>query len=122
MRHALAVGLTLIASSAAVGADAPIPQDTARMEKRARERLEWNRQTLGAAYEKAGKKDARWDKPAREALDLAARMFAVYDDPVVLPAEVHAAAKKAVDAGCDDPMILYLYARTSVDKEYPGPE
>jgi hypothetical protein len=43
MRQAIVVGVTLLLSTAAAGADKPIPQDTARMEKRSRERLEWNR-------------------------------------------------------------------------------
>ena len=51
------------------------------MEKRYRERLEWNRRTLEGAYEKVGKKDPRWDGPAREALDLAARLFSQQVDP-----------------------------------------
>jgi hypothetical protein len=114
------VALTLLVSTAAVGADAPIPQDKAQMEKRYRERLEWNRQTLQVSYDKIGKKDARWDKPAREALDLAARMFSEQVDPVLSMSDVHAPAKKAVDAGCDDPMLLYLYARTSVGTNFPG--
>ena len=46
MRHRLVIGLTLLLSAAATGADKPIPQDHARMEQRALERLEWNRQTL----------------------------------------------------------------------------
>ena len=80
MRHRLVIGLTLLLSAAATGADKPIPQDHARMEQRARERLEWNRQTLQGAYDKVGKKDRRWDESAREALDLAARMFSARVD------------------------------------------
>ena len=97
-------------AAAAIGADKPIPQDTVRMEKRSRDRLEWNRQTLQGSYDKAGKKDPRWDEPAREALEMAARMFSFQVDPVLHPNDVHVPAKKAVDAGCDDPLILYLYA------------
>src|SRR5579875_2725668 len=62
-------------------ASEPIPQDAARMERRSHERLEWARATLGAGYERVGKKDPRWDGPAREALDLAARAFSLQDDP-----------------------------------------
>jgi hypothetical protein len=122
MRQAIVVGLTLLVSAAAAGADKPIPQDAARMEKRSRERLEWNRQTLGAGYDRVGKKDPRWDQPAREALELAARMFSQQFDPPVRSADVHVPAKKAVDAGCDDPLIRYLHARTSVGTDFPNLE
>jgi len=91
------------------------------MEKRFLGRLEWNRRTLQDAYDKIGKKDPRWDEPARKALDLAAQMFSRQYEPIVLNAEVHVEAKKAVDAGCHDALILYLYARTSVGKDSPGP-
>ena len=83
MRRPLVVGLTVLVSAAAVGAETPIPQDAVRMEKRRRERLEWNRRTLRGAYDKVGKKDPRWDEPAREAMDLAARMFSEQVDPEV---------------------------------------
>jgi hypothetical protein len=119
MRHLLSMVLTLLASALVFGADRPIPQDTARMERRDRERLEWNRRTLGGAYDKVGKKDPRWDGPAQEALDLAARMFSQQVDPVVSTDDIHVAAKKAIDAGCIDPMILYLHARSSVGKFFP---
>jgi hypothetical protein len=100
----------------------PIPQDIARMEKRRRERLEWNRRTIGGAYEKVGKKDPKWDKPAREAMDLAARMFGLQLDPSITMAELHLPAKAAVAAGCDDPLLVYLYSRSAYGKDYPGPE
>lgn len=121
MRYALLAGLTLLAAVPASAADRPIPQDRARMEKRSRDRLEWNRRTLGEAYDKIGKKDPRWDESARKTLDLAARMFSLQYDPPVKFADVHADAKKALDAGCRDPLVLYLYARTSAGKDFPGP-
>jgi len=91
------------------------------MEKQFLDRLQWNRRTLQGAYDKIGKKDPRWDEPARKALDLAGQMFSRQYEPIVLNAEVHVEAKKAVDAGCHDALILYLYARTSVGKDSPGP-
>jgi hypothetical protein len=120
MRHALVVGLTLVISASAVGADKPIPQDAARMQKRYRDRLEWNRKTLQGGYDEVGKKDPRWDKPAREALELAAKMFTPQFDPFINPADVHVLTKKAIDAGCTDPLILYLNARTSVGPYFAG--
>ena len=113
MRRFMAMGLLVLTTGLAVGADRPIPQDAQRMGLRSRERLAWNRRTVGEAYDRVGKKDPRWDEPAREALDVAARMFAQQGDPPVMLADVQKPAKRAVEAGCDDPMILYLYARSS---------
>ncbi len=100
----------------------PIPQDHARMEQRWHERQEWNRATLQGAYDRVGKRDPRWDEPARKALDLAARMFSLQVDPAVSMVDIYPAARQAVDAGCNDPLILYLYARTSIGPNYPGEE
>jgi hypothetical protein len=56
------------------------------------------------SYEKFGKKDPRWDAAVRAALAMRPAGAA---DPAVI-----AAYKKAADAGCDDPLVMYLYART----------
>lgn len=122
MRHVLFAGLAIWIAVSAVAADAPIPQDAARIAQRRRERLEWNRSTLGGAYDKVGKRDPRWDKPARQAMDLAARMFSEEVGPQVTSADVYKPAKAAVDAGCDDPLLLYLYHRTQQGPDYPGEE
>jgi len=122
MRPTLVIALIIASAAGSLGADRPIPQDGARMQKRSRDRLVWNRLTLRGAYDRIGEKDPRWDGAAREALDLAARMFSQQVDPVVTLSEIHVAAKKAVDAGCKDPMILYLYARSSVEANFPQQE
>ena len=119
----LAVVAFVIAAPAASAADSdlPIPQDPGKQEQQFRDLLEWNRKTFGGAYEAAGKKGAGWDKPAGEALDAAARLFGRAIDPQAKEEEVYAAAKRAVDAGCDDPLILYLHARFTVVPNDPGP-
>lgn len=148
MRRPLVVGLTLVISVAVilgvrawsrraipplaaatvapaedeVKAGPAIPQDVAAIEKRRHEQLAWNRRTLQGAYDRVGKKDPRWDEAARRTLDLAARMFSLEVDPQVTPAELDQAARAAVEAGCDDPMIAYLYARASIRANHPGPE
>ncbi|WP_422929354.1 hypothetical protein [Singulisphaera sp. PoT] len=101
---------------------APIPQDPEAIKKRRDDMLAWNRRTLGEAYEKVGKKDPRWDEPARKAFDLAARHFSLTVDPQVTYDEIYKGARAAVDAGCDDPLLAYVYARTSVGENYPGEE
>ncbi len=122
MRYSLALGLIVMLAPDVLADDKPIPQDTVRMEKRRRELLEWNRRTLQGAYDKVGKKDPKWDEKAREAFDLAARAFSKQVDPVVNPADFHGPAKAAVDAGCDDPLLIYLFDRSALGKEYPGQE
>lgn len=121
MRAALGIVVFLAACTAAAAADKPLPQDKARIAALLKENLDWNRQTLGAAYERVGKKDPRWDAAARKALELAAQSFSQQTEPWVDRSQIYKAARKAVDAGCDDPMILYLYGRESVGADYPGP-
>jgi|GEM_PF-6944480 len=147
MRRTVVIGLTLLVSVAVLAgvraryqvrfqqaaeiaaataeepaASASIPQDAAAIKKRRHDLLAWNRRTLQEAYDQVGKKDPRWDEPARKTFDLAARAFSLEVDPQITLTDVYPAAKAAVDAGCDDPMLTYLYARTSFGANYPGPE
>ncbi len=107
------VGLLILAPAAGAEDEVVIPQDPAQRARHARERLEWNRRLLVDSYEKVGNKDPRWDGPAREALTKAALLFAGQGGPDTRPEDVYKAARLAVDAGCDDPMILHVYATTS---------
>lgn len=84
----------------------------ANQEKKLGERVEYNRRTLGKAYDKIGKKNARWDVDARAALEEAAQMFARSYETKSDWNTVREPAKRAVDAKCDDPLILYLYAKS----------
>jgi hypothetical protein len=104
----------------AVEIDPAISQDTAKIEKRRRERLEWNRRTLSGAYDKVGKKNPKWDEKTREAMDLAARMFSLQADPTISMDDIHRPSKAAVAAGCDDPLLVYLFNRSAFGKDYPG--
>jgi hypothetical protein len=126
MRHlilAVYTGLFFAAWAAAADSeDRPIPQDPQWNKMRETVSLPWNRKTLVEAYNKVGKKDPRWDKPAHEALETAARYFTPHVHQGVKIEEIYAPAKQAVDAGCDDPLILYLYARSSYNSNYPGPK
>lgn len=74
----------------------------------------WNRRTLGEAYEAGGRKDPNWDSPAREALRVIAFLWANAAPPDIPDGQRHCYdhAQKAVDAGCDDPLVLYVRART----------
>ncbi len=108
------------AATKTVGATAPVPQDAAAIEKRRHEWLAWNRRTLQGAYDEVGKRNTRWDELARKTMELAARMFSGEVDPEVTLSDVYASAKAAVHAGCNDPMLLYLYSRSSVGPNDPG--
>src|SRR5262249_4076696 len=97
-----------------------IPQDPERQQRFYEEKLAWNRRTLGGAYEKVGKKYPRWDEHPRAVVEWAA----VYlTDPFLSGGAAHEtymATKRAIEAGCDDPLILYLYARMSYGPDDPG--
>ncbi len=122
MRHLPVIGLILwvSASAIAVAVETPIPQDTVKMEKRRRDRLEWNRRTIQGAYDKVGKRDPRWDADARKAMDLAARMFSEQIDPKITFQDVFPPAKAAVASGCDDPMLVYLDNRMIFGPDRPA--
>src|SRR6266496_1076957 len=85
------------------------------------ERLKWNQATLLDAYEQFGRKNAKWDAKAREALS----EFANVRSGKALEPELRAElvgdyAKEAVDRGCDDPLVRYLYCRfASQDSSKP---
>jgi phage FluMu protein Com len=68
--------------------------------------------TLKDAYDKVGKRDPKWDAPARSALDLEARILADPEAAATAQVGLVAAVNKAIQARCDDPMILYLHARS----------
>lgn len=95
------------------------PRDLEAQQQRYQDLYTWNVRTLADAYERNGKKHARWDKAAKQALDALAR-FISRQLPAPALTESYAAAKDAVDAGCDDPLILYVYARSSYAPNYPG--
>jgi hypothetical protein len=88
------------------------------MEKRRRQWLEWNRRTIVGAYDRVGKKDPEWDQPARQALDRAVRMFTNFYHPAGAYEEIRKPAHSAVAAGCDDPMVVYLYQRSLGGRSY----
>jgi hypothetical protein len=77
------------------------------------------RRTLGESYDKIGHKDPKWDEPAHKALELAAQMYVKKRKDWPLHKDIYPQVVKAIDAGCDDPQILYLHARTLLEKATP---
>jgi hypothetical protein len=73
--------------------------------------LTWNRESAVAAYDSAGRRNAKWDDAARTALRLYPRpSFDAQLHPKADAARVQA-FETAAKAGCDDPLFLYCYAR-----------
>jgi len=74
--------------------------------------LAWNLKTLVESYENAGHTNAKWNDFARLALTEFARARAnVLDTNEPSAKIISANTAAAVQAGCDDPMIRYLYIR-----------
>jgi hypothetical protein len=75
-------------------------------------RLDWNLKTLVDAYQKAGHTNPKWDEQARSALTEFARnrsRSTAPNEASRLIISNNCAA--AVETGCDDPMVRYLYNR-----------
>lgn len=77
-------------------------------------RLEWNLATLVKAYEQAGHTNRKWDKAAKQALTEFARTRAKIPgaDSKVIATNV----AEAIRAGCDDPMVNYLFIKYSMSQ------
>ncbi|MGA3285619.1 MAG: TlpA disulfide reductase family protein [Verrucomicrobiota bacterium] len=72
----------------------------------------WNYKTLVEPYEKAGHTSPKWDEPAKRALTEYARTRSQCTESnedwgLIISTNCGG----AVDAGCDDPLIRYLYIR-----------
>jgi hypothetical protein len=67
----------------------------------------WNERTALEAYDRVGHRSPRWDADAREGIRLYTAPAAVSPKGAARPF-----LEKAIEAGCDDPLVLYLEART----------
>jgi hypothetical protein len=80
--------------------------------------LEWNVQTTLGAYDRCGHKSPKWDEPARVALRVFAELRSLSPNQRLQTntAERNEALRqacvRAVAAGCDDPLIEYLNAKS----------
>lgn len=75
-------------------------------------RLDWNLKTTVGAYQEIGNTDPKWDEAATNALAEFAKSrsqsFAPDEDWTTI---IRTNCDTAVQAGCDDPLIRYLYIR-----------
>jgi len=80
------------------------------------DREKWNRSMLNGIYETAGNRNPKWDKDAEDALTYYGECRTASDDEVKeLSDMIGDSAESAVNEGCNDPMIRYLYVRYSSD-------
>ena len=74
--------------------------------------LKWNLSALTNSYDASGHKNSKWDTDALEAMTEFARTKTASDDELEVLLDLTGdAADNAVNAGCDDPMVRYLYVR-----------
>ncbi len=80
-------------------------------------RYEWNYKTLVEPYGQAGHTSPKWDEPAQRALTEFARVRAGCLATNENSADIIASnCTTAVDAGCDDPLVKYLFIRYSLSQ------
>ena len=81
------------------------------------QRLTWNLKTLVEAYQKAGHTSPKWDEPAKRALTEFARSRSQCTESNEAWGWIIATnCESAVQAGCDDPMVKYLFIRFALDQ------
>jgi len=92
--------------------------DDAAVAAKQKAALAWNLGILVGAYDVIGSRNPKWDADARRGLTMTARIWA--DDPT-RPGDsgdqAWYAFRRAVKAGCDDPLVQYLDVRFSSDDQ-----
>jgi hypothetical protein len=79
------------------------------------DRLAWHNQMLAKAYDTGGHRNPKWDEAAHKALLRYAQSRTVRTLGETRGADIGSDVQDAVNAGCDDPMIRYLYCRFAPD-------
>ena len=76
------------------------------------EKLSFNLKTLVGAYEKVGRRNAKWDGDAKQCLTAFAKMRAVTNGTAgAFKPEMVTLLTRLAEKKCDDPMIRYLHVR-----------
>jgi hypothetical protein len=90
--------------------------------KRQALRLRWHQETLVKAYQTIGRRRASWDAPAEQALGMFAESRSLTRPTTKeFRDQMKQLIGAAVDAGCDDPLIGYLYVRFVVSESSEDP-
>jgi hypothetical protein len=95
-----------------------LPDMTAAEKKMADERLDWNMATTYDAYDKIGSRNKKWDGEAHNALKFFAQSRS-YPNLKGSSEMLDAYSRRAVELGCDDPMIRYLRVRFDAGQMTP---
>ena len=80
-----------------------------------REDMQWAKRTDLSEYERAGRKDAKWDAAVKQGIE-------DFSDVRGPRAEAYRQFDAAIEAGCDDPYVLYLHARTMAELPTHDPQ
>lgn len=100
-----------------IGCSKPHPSVRLSPEALQQARLDWNLKTLVTDYQKFGNSRAAWDGPATRALTEFAQMRAGTADSDEPGSEIISTnCSAAIDAGCKDPMVRYLYIKFSMSQ------
>ncbi|MET0554135.1 MAG: hypothetical protein ABW221_13920 [Vicinamibacteria bacterium] len=116
----IAAGLTLSTCQDFRPASAAAPAPTGEQDRA--QRADWARRQMLESYDRVGKRDPRWDALARTAIELSlpAALATVSRPPS--PESRVAAGRAALQAGCDDPLVLHLLARALQDEDVQAAE
>ncbi len=100
------------APSADVTNRAPAAPAALLVKERIARDVDWYRQNLVKAYEAFGTRSEKWDAEATAALQAAAALWSHDPQPSGNEEErAWRASSKAIRAGCDDALVLYIHAR-----------
>jgi hypothetical protein len=100
-----------------IAREKPRVQARLRIAKEQKEIWDWNAKDALEQYGKAGTKDPKWDAAARKGIELFVTpvMYRQGQDP-------RTALEQAINAGCEDPLILYLEARVLSEHGVDDPD
>ena len=110
----LCVALMLFCASSTLAADPPASEASTvpPLSPASQKRYDWTKKAFLGGYDRVGKHDPKWDDDARQALTCSATVWATPRQHRGLDRQAFELSQKAVVAGCDDPLVLYVYART----------
>ena len=63
-------------------------------------------------YQKVSKRNAKWDNDVHQAIEAAAIALAAPSEASLLWPKVRPIAQRALDAGCNDVLVRYLFAKS----------
>jgi hypothetical protein len=92
-----------------------VPGPSPEASKSSDARLDWCMEVTSDGYNKAGSRNPKWDGAAREALQRFAQVRAYGPDIEGFAHLLRYHVSRAIELGCDDPLIKYLQVRFVTD-------